>query len=102
HRGPPLESAAATALFCDRAEAVGAILERAGSDLAAVAEICRHLDGLPLAVELAAARADVLPLDALLARLGERLELLTKGPVDQPPRLQTLRRTLDWSAQLLT
>jgi predicted ATPase/DNA-binding SARP family transcriptional activator len=102
YRVPPLENAAATALFCDRAEAVGAIVERGGADLAAVAEICRRLDGLPLAVELAAARADVLPLEALLARLGERLELLTKGPVDQPPRLQTLRRTLDWSAELLT
>jgi len=102
YRVPPLEDAAATALFCDRAEAVGAIVDRGGADLAAVAEICRRLDGLPLAVELAAARADVLPLEALLARLGERLELLTKGPVDQPPRLQTLRRTLDWSAELLT
>ncbi|HEY2742890.1 MAG TPA: BTAD domain-containing putative transcriptional regulator [Gaiellaceae bacterium] len=102
YRVPPLESAAATALFCDRAEAVGAIGDRGGADSAAVAEICRRLDGLPLAVELAAARADVLPLEALLARLGERLELLTDGPVDQPPRLQTLRRTLDWSAELLT
>ncbi len=102
YRVPPLENAAATALFCDRAEAVGAIVDRAGADLAAVAEICRRLDGLPLAVELAAARADVVPLEALLARLGERLELLTKGPVDQPPRLRTLRRTLEWSAELLT
>src|SRR5215213_7659335 len=102
YRVPPLEDAAATALFCDRAEAVGAIVDRGGADLAAVAEICRRLDGLPLAVELAAARADVLPLEALLARLGERLELLTKGPVDQPPRLRTLRRTLEWSAELLT
>src|SRR5829696_116542 len=101
YRVPPLENAAATALFCDRAEAVGAIVDRGGADLAAVAEICLRLDRLPLAVELAAARADVLPLEALVARLGERLELLTKGPVDQPPRLQTLRRTLDWSAELL-
>ena len=102
YRVPPLENAAATALFCDRAEAVGAIVDQRGADIAAVAEICRRLDGLPLAVELAAARADVLPLEALLARLGERLKLLTDGPVDQPPRLQTLRRTLDWSADLLT
>ena len=102
YRVPPLENAAATALFCDRAEAVGAIVDRGGADLAAVAEICRRLDGLPLAVELAAARTDVLPLGALHARLGERLELLTEGPVDQPPRLQTLRQTLEWSAELLT
>jgi predicted ATPase len=102
YRVPPLENAAAAALFCDRAEAVGAIVDREGADFAAVAEICRRLDGLPLAVELAAARADVLSLETLLARLGERLELLTNGPVDQPPRLQTLRRTLDWSAELLT
>jgi predicted ATPase/DNA-binding SARP family transcriptional activator len=102
YRVPPLESADATALFCDRAEAVGAIVDREGADLATVAEICQQLDGLPLAVELAAARADDLPLDALLGRLGRRLELLTKGPVDQPPRLQTLRRTLEWSTTLLT
>jgi predicted ATPase/DNA-binding SARP family transcriptional activator len=102
YRVPPLESAPATALFCDRAEAVGTIVDRSGANLATVTEICRRLDGLPLALELAAARADVLPLEALLARLGERLELLTKGPVDQPPRLQTLRRTLEWSTALLT
>ena len=98
YRVPPLEDTAATALFCDRAEAVGAI----GADLEVVAEICRRLDRLPLSVELAAARADVMSPDALLARVGERLELLTKGPVDQPPRLQTLRRTLEWSVDLLT
>jgi predicted ATPase/DNA-binding SARP family transcriptional activator len=102
YRVPPLVNAAATVLFCDRAEAVGAILDRDGADLATVSEICRRLDGLPLAVELAAARADVLPIEELLARLGKRLELLTKGPVDQPPRLQTLRGTLEWSTELLT
>ena len=102
YRVPPLENAAATALFYDRAEAVGAIVDRGGAELAAVGEICQRLDGLPLAVELAAARADILPLEALLTRLGERLELLTNGPVDQPPRLQALRQTLDWSAELLT
>jgi non-specific serine/threonine protein kinase len=68
---------------------------------AAVAHICRRLDGLPLALELAAAWSKLLPPPALLARLERRLPLLTGGPHDLPARQQTLRRTLDWSHALL-
>jgi predicted ATPase len=68
----------------------------------AVAEICRRLDGLPLAIELAAARVRLLPPQALLARLDDKMGLLTGGARDLPERQQTLRTTLDWSFDLLS
>jgi predicted ATPase len=67
-----------------------------------VAEICRRLDGLPLAIELAAARSRLLPPQALLARLDNRMSLLTGGALDLPERQRTLRNTLDWSFGLLS
>jgi len=76
--------------------------ELTAGNAAAVAEICRRLDGLPLAIELAAARVRLLPPQALLARLDERFSLLTGGARDLPTRQQTLRNTLEWSFGLLS
>ncbi len=93
----PLPEADAVGLFLERAVAVDAYLDRS----AAVEEICRRLDRLPLAIELAAARAKTLPPEMLLARLEERLALLTRGPQDAPERQRTLRATIEWSFALL-
>jgi predicted ATPase len=76
--------------------------ELTAGNAGAVAEICRRLDGLPLAVELAAARVRLLPPQALASRLDERFSLLTGGARDLPQRQQTLRNTLDWSFGLLS
>jgi predicted ATPase/DNA-binding CsgD family transcriptional regulator len=97
----PLAADAAAALFLDRARAANPGLELGEAGLLAVAEICAALDGLPLAIELAAARTKLLPPEAMRARLGQRLELLTAGPRDLPARQQALRDTLDWSFGLL-
>src|SRR4029077_10311776 len=68
----------------------------------AVAEICRRMDGLPLAIELAAARSRLLPAQALRPRLDDRMSLLTEGARHLPERQRTLRNTLDWSFGLLS
>jgi len=93
--------AAAIALFADRAVAADPAFVLTTDNAAVVAEICRRLDGLPLAIELAAGRARVLPPEALLARLDRRLDLLAETHGDRPHRQQTLRATIDWSYQLL-
>jgi predicted ATPase len=94
---PTLPVEDAVSLFSLRAQALNRGFE-ADRD---VAEICSRLDGLPLAIELAAARAKVLTSAQILGRLGSRLELLTGGARDAPHRQRTLRSTIEWSHELL-
>jgi predicted ATPase/DNA-binding CsgD family transcriptional regulator/DNA-binding XRE family transcriptional regulator len=96
-----LDQYAATALFVQRARAAQPGLQVTDATAPLVADICARLNGLPLAIELAAARARLLPLAALLARLERRLPLLTAGPVDLPERQRTMRATIAWSYDLL-
>ena len=92
---------AAVRLFAERARAALAGFELTDANAGDIAEICRSVDGLPLAIELAAARVRLLPPHALLTRLDDRLALLTGGARDLPERQRTLRSTLDWSFGLL-
>jgi predicted ATPase/DNA-binding CsgD family transcriptional regulator/tetratricopeptide (TPR) repeat protein len=89
-------------LFADRAGAVrpGFALDAANS--AAAVRLCRTLDGMPLAIELAAARVGALSVEQIAARLGDRFQLLASGDRTAPPRQQTLRAAVDWSYELLT
>lgn len=98
---PPLALEDAVRLFEDRAAAVNPSYSTSAGDAHVVAEVCERLDGLPLAIELAAARAKVLPVADIAARLDNRFNLLTTGSRTAMPRHQTLRALVEWSYDLL-
>ena len=98
---PPLATDAAVQLFVERARAAGVPLELTPDVLAAVSDICVRLDGLPLAIELAAARTRAFPIQQISSRLNDRFRLLTGGSRTALPRQQTLRAVVDWSYELL-
>jgi predicted ATPase/class 3 adenylate cyclase len=98
---PPLESYPAVRLFLERAGAARADFAADEADARAIADICRRLDGIPLALELAAARVRLLSAQAIAARLDDRFRLLASGDRSALPRHQALRATIDWSHELL-
>jgi len=97
-----LVQVAAVRLFVERAHAILPSFELTLANARAIAEICVRLDGLPLAIELAAARIKLLPPQALIKRLEHQLDILTDGARDLPTRQQTLRNTIQWSYDLLS
>jgi len=97
-----LAQMAAVRLFVLRAQAIQPTFALTSANAPTIAAICAQLDGLPLAIELAAARIKLMPPQALLHRLSHRLELLTGGARDLPTRQQTLRNTIQWSYDLLS
>ncbi len=105
HRAAPdvdvLSRYPAVALFIQRARAVKPNFEATSANVAAIAELCARLDGLPLAIELAAAHVKLLSPQAMIPRLAGRLDLLSGGARDLPDRQRTLRNTIDWSYGLL-
>ena len=98
---PPLGSAEAVQLFVERAQASLPSFDLTDANAAAVRDICRRLDGIPLAIELAAARVRVLSPEQIAARLNDAFRLLTSGSRTALPRQRTLRGTMDWSYGLL-
>ena len=98
---PPLAADDAVELFRTRAVASGATVEQSAAEDGAIRDICARLDGLPLAIELAAARARAFPLAQISARLNDRFRLLTGGSRTALPRQQTLRAVVDWSYEIL-
>jgi predicted ATPase/DNA-binding CsgD family transcriptional regulator len=96
-----LSQSAACALFIERIQAIQSTFRVTEANARPIAEICLRLDGLPLAIELAAARTRLLSPHALLARLVRRLDMLTGGARNAPARQQTMRATIAWSYQLL-
>src|SRR5262249_30148405 len=91
----------AVRLFVERTRSAQPDFTVTARNAAPIAEVCRRLDGLPLAIELAAARVDLLGVAGLAARLDDRFRLLTRSHRAAPPRQQTLRATIDWSYDLL-
>jgi predicted ATPase len=100
--GEPLGHQPAIELFVDRARSVDLGFSPDAAGLDAIAELCRRVDGLPLAIELAAARVRLLAPQEILRRLRSGFELLSSKSADRPARQQTLRATLDWSYELLS
>jgi predicted ATPase len=98
---PPLAGDDATRLFVARARAAGVRLELTEDLLAVISDICARLDGMPLAIELAAARTRAFPVQQIASRLSDRFRLLTGGSRTALPRQQTLRAVVDWSYELL-
>jgi predicted ATPase/DNA-binding SARP family transcriptional activator len=98
---PPLRAAEATELFESRVRAAGTRVELTVENREVIAQICARLDGLPLAIELAAARTRAFPVQQLASRLDDRFRLLTGGSRTALPRQQTLRAVVDWSYELL-
>jgi predicted ATPase/class 3 adenylate cyclase len=101
HRVASLDEEAGIALFADRASAATDSFELTDANRATVAKICRRLDGIALAIELAAARVRAVDVDELFARLDERFRILTGGSRTALPRQQTMRALIDWSYDLL-
>ncbi len=101
YRMPSLELAGAVRLFSDRGLSVDKRFTLTDANVPHVEEICRRLDGIPLAIELAAARVNVLPPAQLVKRLDERFRVLTGGDRSALPRHQTMRALIDWSYDLL-
>jgi len=99
---PQVRQNEAIALFTERAAAASGAFEVSASNRATVVALCRRLDGLPLAIELAAVRTRVLSVEQILERIGDRFALLTAGDRAALPRHQTLRLAIDWSFDLLT
>ncbi|MDR3079447.1 MAG: helix-turn-helix domain-containing protein, partial [Streptomyces sp.] len=99
---PPLATPDAVRLFVDRAAAVKPGFRLESESTGSVAELCGRLDGLPLAIELAAIRINLLPPAELVSRLDHSLDLLVAGPRDLPDRQRTLRATIEWSHSLLS
>lgn len=97
-----LAQIATVSLFLQRAQAIQSDFQLTPANARSIAAICARLEGLPLAIELAAARIKLLPPQALLKRLKNRLQVLTGGRQDLPARQQTLQNTLQWSYDLLT
>jgi predicted ATPase/DNA-binding SARP family transcriptional activator len=98
----PLAGGAAVALFCERAQAHDPAFDMGDASAAAVAQICRRVDGLPLAIELAAARCGLLSASEISERLTVLLAGVATGVRDAPARQQTLHATIDWSHALLS
>jgi predicted ATPase/DNA-binding SARP family transcriptional activator len=101
YQAPPLTEAEAVALFMARAGAARHGFQLTSADVGPIARLCANLDGLPLAIELAAARTRTLSVQELLASLPGALDLAAEGPRDLPARQRTLRATIDWSYRLL-